>query len=146
MRQMLDTLAEDRVTGMIQVELAIAFLPPEELPAWFQALSQRDQLHAAALVRACELLANLSRLELAQLDTLEAALASSVDERLRRLAFAVLEAESTKIGRWDEAHLTRLGTYREDASVLVAAAAAFRLPREEGDEVDDDDDDDWNDE
>jgi hypothetical protein len=144
-RQMLEVLAEDRLTGRIQVELAIALLPPEELPAWFQGISQRGQLHAAALMRACELLTNLARLELAQLETLEAALASSADERLRRLAFAVLEAECAKLGRWDLAYLARLQTYREDASVLVAAAAVFRLPGEEGDEEDDDDDDAYDD-
>ena len=107
---MLQALAEDRVTGTIQVELAIAHLPVEELADWFQMLSQRDQLHAVALLRACELVKSLSHLELAQLEALEAALASSADERLRSLAFAVLETECNKLGSWDEVHLARLQT------------------------------------
>ncbi|HLW03281.1 MAG TPA: HEAT repeat domain-containing protein [Ktedonobacterales bacterium] len=150
-RQMLEALAEDRLTGVIQVELAMAYLPPEELAVWFQAISQRGQLHAVALVRACDLMKNSAYRELAQLEALEVALASSPDERLRRLAFAVLEAESAKQGQWDEVHLARLQTYRADASVQVAAAAAFILPREEEGEEDGtyddvDDDDDWDDE
>jgi hypothetical protein len=147
-RQLLQVLAEDRLTGMMQVECAIIYFPAEELTGWLQAFAQSEALHADALVRACNALRDSTTFDVMQLEALEAALASSPDERLRRLAFAALEAQSRK-AEWDEARLARLQTYRADPSALVAAAATFTLPNEDDNEDDDDDDDyedDWDDE
>jgi HEAT repeat protein len=139
---MLHVLAEDRLTASLRVRLAFLYLPMEHLIAFFQSLSQRDEWHAEALVEVCRQIEGQSRFELEQWKAFEAAFATSADERLRRLAFAALKAQTMKLGHWDEERLARLKTYRADPSALVAAAAEFTLP-DDDDELDDDDD--WED-
>ncbi len=139
-RAMLEALAADPLTVSHRLRLACIYLPVEELIALFQSLSEDNALHAEALMRACQQVKEAPHFELADWEAFEAAFATSADERLRRLAFAALEAQSAKQGTWDEAHKARLETYRADPSALVAAAAAFTLPNEDGDEDMDDDD------
>ena len=140
-RLMLEALAQDRVTVSWRVYLTFSYLPIEELIALLRSLSERNELHAEALMYLCQVIK--SQYGLADWEAFEAALAASPDERLRRLAFAALEAQSTKQGSWDKARLARLQTYRADPSPLVAAAAAFIFPNEE--DADALDDDDWED-
>ncbi len=141
-QSLLQVLAEDRLTLSLRVRLAFQYVPMENLIAFFQSLSQRNEWHAEALIEACRHMEGQSRFELDEWNTFEAAFAASADERLRRLAFAALKAQTMKMGHWDEEHLARLKTYRADPSALVAAAAEFTLPDEDDER---DDDDDWED-
>lgn len=60
-----------------------------------------------------------------ELEGLEAALAASPDEGLRRLALAALLAQGHSARGWSDARLARLEAFRGDVSPLVAAAAQF---------------------
>jgi HEAT repeat protein len=133
-RQIVQVLAEDPLMVNLRVRLAFFTLPMEELIALFQSLSERNELHAEVLMRTCQMMRE--QYGLTDWEPIEAAFATSADERLRRLAFAALEAHSAKQGSWDEARLARLQTYRADPSPLVAAAAAFTFPNEEGEDDD----------
>ncbi len=125
----------------LRVQLAFAYLPMEELIALLRSLSESNTLHAEALMSACQLISlGSSHFEPAQLEVFETTFAASADERLRRLAFAALHAQSAKQNSWDKARLARLQTYRADPSPLVAAAAAFTFPNEEDQDADLDDD------
>ncbi len=139
--QMLEALAEDPLMVSLRVQLAFAYLPMEELIALLRSLSESNTLHAEALMSACQLISSgSSHFEPAQLEVFETTFAASADERLRRLAFAALHAQSAKQNSWDKARLARLQTYRADPSPLVAAAAAFTFPNEEDQDADLDDD------
>jgi hypothetical protein len=129
---LLPVLAEDPMTVTLRVKLAYRYLPIDDIAAFFEALAVNNELHAEALIRACDILAGWYRpAEIAQLEALETTLAASQDERLRRLALALLRAQSKKRRTWDRQRLARLRSYRADPSVLVAAAAQFTLPKEE---------------
>jgi|SRR5579871_636327 len=132
-RALLPVLAEDPMTVMLRISLTCHYFPLGELAAFFQMLAEHNELHAEALMSACNILAGWYRpgAEIAQLEALEAALAASQDERLRRLALAVLKSGSKRRRTWDRQRLARLRAYRADPSVLVASAAQFTLPREE---------------
>lgn len=127
LRVILETLARDPKTVTLQVQCALRYLPPEEFPALFDRLVKNGQFHADALAWALNLVNNeLYRLTLEQLQALEAALAASEDEHLRRLALAVLVLQSRKQNNdWSDAMLERLRAYRADRSLLVASAAEF---------------------
>jgi len=144
-RAMLEMLAQDPLMVNWRVRLAFLYLPMGELIALFQSLSRRNELHAEALMSACQLISSgSSHFEPAQWEEFEAAFAASADERLRRLAFAALHAQSAKQNSWDKARLARLQTYRADPSPLVAAVAAFTFPNEEDQDADlDDNGDHW---
>jgi hypothetical protein len=115
-------------------------VPWEELAAYFGELARAHELHADALARASDLLLQVqTRFSSAQLESFEATMAASEDERVRRLAFSVLIAQTRKAGAWSDEHLARLQTYRADPSTLVAAVAQFTFPNEEDDDYDDDD-------
>jgi len=141
---LLATLAADPLTVSQRVRLAFFSLPVEDLIAFFQSLSDGNELHAEALMRACHLVTE--QYGLLDWEAFEATFAANADERLRRLAFAALEAQRSKQGTWDEALKKRLATYRADSSRLVASAAAFTLPNDEEDEDDGEDDDYFDDE
>ena len=97
---------------------------------------------AEALMKACETLAGMAyrNRDAAQLEQLEITLAASEYERLRRLAFALLEGHGRRShGAWNQQRLERLRRYRADSSVLVAAAAQWELPDEELEDNEEDD-------
>ena len=58
---------------------------------------------------------------------METTLAKSEDEKLRRLALSALVQKSDRLG-WNQERITRLFAYRQDKSILVAAAAQFTFP------------------
>lgn len=62
-------------------------------------------------------------------------LAENKDERLRRVAFATLVAQSHPPPGWSTERLGRLARYRPDKVPLVAAAAQFTLPPTENEGV-----------
>jgi hypothetical protein len=143
-RALLPVLAEDPMTVSLRVKVVCRYFPVDELAAFFQALAGSNELHAEALMDACNLFEGLGyqEKEPEQLERLETTLAASQDERLRRLALALLRGRGRSKHGWDQARLERLYTYRSDRSVLVAAAAQFTLPTEEGKDEDEEDEDD----
>jgi hypothetical protein len=120
------------MTASLRVELAIGGLPWSDLAGFLEGLAACGELHADALsVAAAALRSWLPRPDRADLERLEARLAGSADERLRRLALAALVAQAELPGAWNETRLQRLRAYRADRSPLVAAAAQFTLPIDE---------------
>jgi len=67
----------------------------------------------------------------AELERLEVDLASSQDERLRRLAVTALHAVAQDERGWTVDRRARLARYRTDTSRLVASAAQFLFPPEQ---------------
>lgn len=128
-RAALAVLASDRLTLNLQISLAIQLLNVDELAEFFNQLIAKGELHAEGLVTATSGISQLARrIELAELERLELLLANGQDERLRRLAVAVLVAETQPPNGWDGARLSRLQVYQTDTSILVASAAQFTFP------------------
>ena len=135
----LDVLEIDPLCVTWRVRLAIGGLRGEELAAYFEKLA--PDLHAEALMTAAnELSSNgtqqfIGAFRYVPVPTVsddwqafETRLAAHSDERLRRIAFAALIAQSQQSSGWTEALRARLETYRADPSRLVASAAAFTFP------------------
>ena len=57
---------------------------------------------------------------------LESVLSASNDDRLRRIALAVLITQSQTDG-WNDERMAKLATFRNDPSALVAEKAQFTL-------------------
>ena len=132
-RAVLGALAADPLTAALRVELAVATLTGPGLADWLVDLAVVDALHADALgVAGQALLSSASRPDAAGLDDLGAALTPSPDPRLRRLALAALVARAGSGAGWDAGRLARLRAFRDDPSPLVAAAAQFTFPPDEG--------------
>jgi hypothetical protein len=126
-RAVLEALATDPLTVNLRVELAISALPWNEVATLFVNLTTSGEMHTEALMTAVGAMASAaSRPDARDLVDLEAALATSSDQRLRRLALAVLVAQFQR--GWDDERLARLNSYRSDSSPLVAAAAQFTFP------------------
>lgn len=87
------------------------------------------QLHADALTAAISEIACLTR-EASHWQALSQALATHPDERLRRIALAALVAAANQPPGWTDEYRFQLEAYRQDDSVLVAAAANFTFPPE----------------
>ncbi len=131
-RAVLGALAGDPLTVGLRLGLAAEALTWDEFAEFLQNVTGRGELHADALTAAeMALGAWTGRPAGLDLAKVEAALARSPDERLRRLALAALVGQARLPGGWDRDRLERLCVYREDASALVAAAAQFTLPAEE---------------
>ncbi len=128
----LEALAADPRMAGLRVDLAVATLTGPELAAWLANLAATDALHADALGVAIQaLFSAASRPDAIGLDHLGAALGSSPDPRLRRLALAALVARAGVGAGWDARRLARLQAFRDDPSPLVAAAAQFTFPPDE---------------
>jgi hypothetical protein len=128
-RAALTGLAEDHLTLNLQLRLAVQVLNSEELAEFLSRLVANQQLHAEGLVLAIQLLSQSGkRFELTELEKLESQLAGSQNENLRRLALAVLVAQSQPPNGWDTLRRRRLTVYQSDTSALVASAAQFTFP------------------
>jgi len=128
-RAALSALEGDPLTITLRVRLAGWYLGADDLGAYFEGVSARREWHDEALIVACATIADQEdRLSAEQWRAIESRLATSADERLRRLAFAALKAWATRVGDWEGAPLERLRAYRADPAPLVAAAAQFTLP------------------
>lgn len=140
-RAMIDALAPDPLTIGLRIELAITALPWGEVASLLREAATTDILHADALNQAYISLGltigrygTIGRPDSKEMVQLETELATSHDERLRRIALAVLITQAEIPPGWTAERRTRLQTYRQDSSVLVAAAAQFTLlpPQEDG--------------
>jgi hypothetical protein len=128
----LDVLAVDPLTATARVELALARLPSDEWPGFFARMAAMGHLHAEALMTACQTIFNQGwSTDPRHLQALEAALATSEDAALRRIALAALVGQTRKASTWSDEQLTRLRRFQADPEPLVAAAAQFTLPEEE---------------
>ncbi len=132
-RAVIEALAIDRLTVNLRVQIAIIALPWDEVARFFVELTASGEMHAEALMTAVVAMksANHRRTDAQDLAQLEATLATTSDERLRRLALAALVTQSQR--GWDDKLLARLNSYRRDSSPLVAAAAQFTFPPAEVD-------------
>lgn len=131
-RGVLEVLAGDPLTISLRVALAIAALPWNEVATFLVEAAATGQLHAEALQRACVMLQEVTnRPDFADLGQLEAALATSEDERLRYIALAALLAQAQQSRGWTEELRARLQHYRTDQAILVAGAAQFIFPPNE---------------
>ncbi|GHO46105.1 hypothetical protein [Ktedonospora formicarum] len=125
-RGVLDVLATSPFTTLLRLQLAISHLPADELILFLCDLAASNELHADALIKACHHFdRDLGRFDLPILERLENIFASSEDERLRRLALALLLEQVQRTNRWSAANLYRLRRYRTDTSLMVATAAQF---------------------
>ncbi len=128
-RAILSELAIDPLTVSLQIKLAVASLSGNELGEFLLNLHNRGELHPDALAVAANEIANADHHpDLDRLHHLEITLAASEAENLRRLALAALIAQTKPPLGWNQARVNRLISYRQDSSVLVAAAAQFIFP------------------
>ncbi|MDJ0592333.1 MAG: hypothetical protein QNJ72_20460 [Pleurocapsa sp. MO_226.B13] len=128
-RQILTVLAIAPVTISLQIKLAVASLPWDELGEFLLDLSKRGELNPDALVMAENaIVCACHRPDIDRLHHLETTLAKSEDEKLRRLALSALVAQKSDRLGWNQERVTRLLAYRQDKSILVAAAAQFIFP------------------
>lgn len=125
----IDALQRDPLTIKLRIAMAVERLPAAQLGSFLTELASSEAFHADALMNACALLENVRhRSDAAEFEALEPRLGASPDERLRRMALAILVSRAGSAGGWDAALLERLRAYRADSSALVATAAQFILP------------------
>ncbi len=129
LRAAIAALATDPLTTRLRVDIAIARFLADALETFLRDLATADALDAETLISTASKLASVrNRSDNAAFFALEARLGASDDERLRRLALAILQSRASNMGGWDDALLERLRIYRADPSPLVAAAAQFTFP------------------
>jgi len=133
-RAVVDALAPDPLTIGLRVELAITFLPWDEVASLLIDTAATGTLHADALERACQQLPQIlgrygrsGRPDSNGMGQLEEALSTQADERLRRIALAVLITQASLPPGWTAERRARLQIYLADPSPLVAAAAQFTV-------------------
>ncbi|VEP18984.1 conserved hypothetical protein [Hyella patelloides LEGE 07179] len=132
LRAILSVMAIDPLTASLRIQLAIASLPWKEVGQFLIELSNKGELHADALTTAINAIATVNRRgDLVNIDELETILNNSEDEKLRRIALSALIAQANTILGWNQARIDRLLSYRQDNSILVAAAAQFTFPPNE---------------
>jgi len=128
-RTVLDRLATDPLTAAHRAHLAVVGLAAAEAAERLRGQARDATLHADAVAAACTAVGGWHgpgfRSEL------ESALAVDPDERLRRIALAALVADAERSG-WDSGRRERLDAYRADPSPLVAGAAQFTFPPDDG--------------
>ncbi|MBW4536846.1 MAG: hypothetical protein KME09_23220 [Pleurocapsa minor HA4230-MV1] len=128
-RAIIPLLAIDPITVSLQIKLAVASLPWNELGEFLLDLNKRGELHSDALTTAESAILHAHyRPDIDRLHHLEITLAASEDEKIRRLALSALVAQTTSRLGWNKERVQRLFAYRQDSSVLVAAAAQFTFP------------------
>lgn len=129
-RVILEVLDNDPLTARHRMQLAAAGLPWEDVVTYLTRMATRNELHAETLMSAVRVIEALTDRygSKAGLQHLESTFASSPDERLRRLALAAMVTQAISLSGWTTALRTRLETYQQDPSPLVAAAAQFTFP------------------
>ncbi|HEY1013550.1 MAG TPA: hypothetical protein VGE07_12645 [Herpetosiphonaceae bacterium] len=120
-------LDADPVAFVAQAPLAVSALPAAELAPW---LAERAALlHADALSAIQEQIDRMGFWRTDdEKDEIESGLAAHGDERLRRLAVAMLEARGDGFSGWTPELRARLAAYQADPALLVASAAQWIIP------------------
>jgi hypothetical protein len=119
----LAALTTDPLTVSLRIRIILRGLAWEE--ATQELIQLREVLHADAMGKAESAIQYAASRPDADLFGLEMALATSTDERLRRLALAALIAQSQQTQGWSDERIARLQVYKDDISPLVAEAAQF---------------------
>ncbi len=140
-RAVLNALDGDAVAARLRADLAITGLSWPEIPPFLSDLAARGELHADALAASLAAISGAVQTrafaaatgagddETDELAQTERALAQHADEKLRRVAVAVLVARAAHgAAGWSPVLRARLETYKTDVSPLVAAAAQFTFP------------------
>ncbi|MFO0906913.1 MAG: HEAT repeat domain-containing protein [Isosphaeraceae bacterium] len=134
-RALLDVLEVDPLTSQARLGLVVLLERGDRLAEQLALMFARNAISADGVVFLEGLLAIQARQARgASLDAFEMAAAGHGDERMRRLALAVLVGRASAYG-WTSARLERLRAYRRDPSPLVAEAAQFTLPDAEVESV-----------
>lgn len=126
-------LATDPLTLELQIEIAMATLPWMEIAKLLKEAAATQSLHADAVTQACRMAGSMVRGQGPNNEEnnaqalLEEELAASDDERLRRIAVALLINQPRQGQGWPADQFARLTKYRADPSPLVAAAAQFTI-------------------
>ncbi|BAZ10854.1 hypothetical protein NIES4071_26780 [Calothrix sp. NIES-4071] len=124
-RAAIEAMQEDPLTTSLQVNIAIYAFSWEELARFFQQLASAGKLHYEVLFRAVQGIEQITtRNDIYELIRLEEILASSDDEKLRRIALAALITQSQVRG-WSYGLKQRLYAFRNDPSPMVAEKAQF---------------------
>jgi hypothetical protein len=131
-RVVLDRLATDPMTAVHRTRLVLAGLGAQEVADRLRAQAAGGALHGDALAEALAVVPSVHSGDADFAPALERLLADDADERLRRIALAALVADATGRTGWDDEHRRRLAAYRGDPSPLVAGAAQFTFPPDDG--------------
>jgi HEAT repeat protein len=124
-----DALHSDPLTIKLRIAIAVERLPAAQLGDFLIEVVSSEAFHADALMNACALLDKVrTRSDAVEFEALEPRLGASPDERLRRMALAILVSRAGSAGGWDATLLERLRVYRADPSALAASAAQFIIP------------------
>jgi hypothetical protein len=119
-------------TAELSVELAAAVLPWQEFYEMLVEFERAGTLHFGVMQAACQCLRQPSRPStLAELAVVEEKLKAQEAENLRRLGLAALCGLTNSASGWTAGHLSRLRSYRQDPSLMVASYAEFILPSAE---------------
>lgn len=131
--EILSAIESDPLTINLQIKLAIQTLSWSELSSYFERLASTNRLSTGAMIQTIERLDRwkIYHSEPAEVTTFEKTLAASSDERLRRIALAVLVQAAQDSRGWTDERIERLKNYRADSSILVAAEAQFIFPPNE---------------
>lgn len=130
-RQVIAVLSTEPVALRLEIQLALSTLDWSEISRYLSELvNNRAGLQAEVLVQTFEelIMAVAGRPQPEKLAELEKNLASSPDERLRRMGLAILSGLANLPQGWTPYHVERLETYRQDSSLLVSGAARFTFP------------------
>jgi hypothetical protein len=127
-RSVLAAMESDPLTICLQTQLAMTALPLDEIAIFLQQLVISRQMNPEVLWNTIGIIPRLSqRDDAAELVQLEIVLSASNDDRLRRIALAILINQS-QIDGWNDDRIARLATFRNDPSPLVAEKAQFTFP------------------
>ena len=108
LRTAVAALANDPLTIIKRMQLALEHLPQTELAQFLLGLSGQSTLHANALNYAAETLqTETARYSADELEALEQSLASSDDAAMRWLAYNALLMREKKEGGWTDTLLAR---------------------------------------
>ncbi len=113
----------DPACALVQVRLAVATLPRDDLAGWIVRLAGTDHWHAGTQVALLEALTESSRAP-AELERLDSTLARATDPAVRWLAFRLLEVVAGRQG-WTAPRKKRLARYQADPHPAVADPATF---------------------
>jgi hypothetical protein len=127
-RAVITAMEIDPLTKCLQIQLAMAALPFSELAIFFQELVISGQMNPEILWVAVSLIRRVTeRDDVYELAQLEIILSTSDDDRLRRIALAILIDRSQTDG-WDDERTAKLANFCNDPSPLVAEKAQFTFP------------------
>ncbi len=127
-RAVIAAMEIDPLTKCLQVQLAMVALPFLELAIFLQELVISGQMNPEILWVGVSIVRRVTeRDDVCELAQLERILSTSGDDRLRRIALAILIDRSQSDG-WNDERTAKLANFCNDSSPLVAEKAQFTFP------------------